>query len=201
VAVMLDLARPRPGRGLRIARLITVVGVLAVAAWAIAGALPGDAPRDILPGPTLVAGDGGNLRMWNSRDGTHILMAANLEPGGPRVRSVRIANTGRSAGRFSVVKRQFLSVPGPNGGRLRRTLRLRVTRAPSALGPRQVVYSGRLRNMPRLDLGVWEPQESRRYRFVVKLPDSGTPPTPTGGDNAYQGSQAQVRFVWQAVAP
>ena len=43
-------------------------------------------------------------------------------------------------------------------------------------------YGGALEDMPPLALGRWHHAEHRRYRFRVKLPDRGSPPSPTTGD-------------------
>jgi len=40
----------------------------------------------------------------------------------------------------------------------------------------------------------------RVLRFSVRFPDGGTPPSPTTGDNAYQGSAAEVDFRWTSRA-
>jgi hypothetical protein len=60
------------------------------------------------------------------------------------------------------------------------------------------VYSGKLAAMSPRSLGTWTPGAARTYRFTVSLPDTGPPPSPTTGDNAYQGSAVSVEYDWTA---
>jgi hypothetical protein len=43
--------------------------------------------------------------------------------------------------------------------------------------------------MSRQELGTWEPDESRTYRFTVTFVESGT-------DNAFMGGSLSVGFRW-----
>ncbi|MDT7784665.1 MAG: hypothetical protein QOF58_3084, partial [Pseudonocardiales bacterium] len=76
------------------------------------------------------------------------------------------------------------------------------------LGATGAVYTGPLAGLGSRDLGVFGPGEARTYRFTATLPDTGIPPTPLGGDNAYQGASLRNTYVWtgteldtQPVAP
>jgi hypothetical protein len=174
---------------------------LAIAAWALAGPGPGAEPSGAAGSPVTAAlSKQGDLRMKNQRDGEPILIASNLAPGDPQERGVRITNTGARAA-FSVQKRNLRGTPGPNGGSIVDVLRLRVLRVRPGTGGGDLAYGGRLSEMPKLQLGTWKHQHHRRYRFKVKLPDRGVPPSPVTGDNLFQGSTARVKFVWKAAQP
>ena len=67
------------------------------------------------------------------------------------------------------------------------------------LGNRPWAFTyGPLESMPRVNLGRAPTGAVRRYRVTVAFPEGGTPPTSTGGDNAYQGTFAGVDSVWTA---
>jgi hypothetical protein len=63
------------------------------------------------------------------------------------------------------------------------------------------VYAGQLGSFQGHSLGSIAPGVARTYRFTASLPDSGAPPSPTSGDNAYAGSALTVRYLWTASAP
>lgn len=178
-----------------------MVAALAVAVWAVAGPGPA-AERSPAAGNPVVASFSkkGDLRMRDQRNGEPILIASDLAPGDQQKRGVRITNTG-ARGRFSVEKRNLTSQPGPNGGDIEDVLILRVVRVRPGTGGGDLAYAGKVSDMPPLDLGVWKRHHHGRYRFKVILPDTGPPPSPVTGDNLYQGSEASVKFVWQASQP
>lgn len=180
-------------------RVAGIALALAAAAWALVGGRHVDAPA-VRDAPAAVFSAQGDVEMENEREGEPILVARKMIPGEPRVGAVQITNVGAS-GRYSLRKTDLTGEPGPNGGRLENVLRLRVRRAcPRCPQRYPLEYGGALKDMPPLTLGRWHRSEHRRYRFRVKLPDRGAPPSPITGDNRYQGSRAKVRFVWRVTA-
>jgi hypothetical protein len=181
-------------------RVAGIALALAAAAWALAGGRTVDEPAVVPGAPAAVFSAQGDVEMDNERDGEPIMVARKMIPGEPRVGAVQITNLG-DPGRYSLRKTDLTGVPGPNGGRLEKVLRLRVRRVcPRCPERYPLEYGGAIKNMPQLALGRWYGSERRRYRFRVRLPDGGPPPAPTTGDNRYQGSRAKVRFIWRVTA-
>ena len=80
----------------------------------------------------------------------------------------------------------MLDQPGANGGRLSQAVRLDITDVTD--GSSIPVFAGQIGALASQPLGAIGPGEGRTFHFRASLPDTGTPPTPTGGDNAYAGS-------------
>ena len=131
-----------------------------------------------------------------SADGKAIVRAANLAPGARAHGEVSVENAGAAARRFSL-RARVDDRPGPNGGVLSRRLEV-VVREVSPAGGTSVVYAGKLAGLDERTLSPLAARESRSYRFELAFPDGGTPPSPTGGDNAYQGSAAGAELRWSA---
>jgi hypothetical protein len=180
--------------------LAAAVTTLAAAGVALAAAvLPArDQGTDADPGRLELAVAGG-LRLTNSKQGEWVVRAGHLLPGQSRQGRVAIGVSG-SAARVQLRPEQGSGATGPYGGPLDAVLRVQVSR-PWAKQPanRRVFYNGTLAAMPAIALGSFQPASVRRYRIRVTLPDSGVPPSPQTGDNVYQGSSADVSFVWEAV--
>jgi hypothetical protein len=169
-----------------------LTGLLAgLAVTGSAAALAGGSPDEARPARVFVDG---SLRLANSKEGSAILDAAGLKPGGSTTGTVGISNAGERPGEFVLSESGLADAGGPNGGLLSRRLDLLV----EDLTEGDVVYSGKLDSMGPRALGAFAAGESRTYRFSVSLPDAGIPPTAVTGDNAYQGSSASVQFDWMA---
>jgi hypothetical protein len=147
----------------------------------------------------LLAAANGRIELTNSKPDAAIVTAAELVPGKTVAGSVKVGMTGQGDARLRVAPRLAATSPGLFGGQLYDALRIKLDR-PGAIHPknRRPVYKGRLSGMGRMGLGSVAAGATRRYRISVTMPDSGQPPSPTAGDNAYQGSSAQVSFVWSA---
>jgi hypothetical protein len=137
----------------------------------------------------------GAVSISNSQDGKAILTAAPMIPGTQTTGTVHLVNTGDSAETLSLDSGAPTDTPGPGGGRLSTRLQMRVEDVSSDAGP-VVVYNGSLTGLHAADLGTWDKNEGRTYRFVVTFPDGGA----NGADNAYQGSSASIGFTWSVSA-
>ena len=89
--------------------------------------------------------------------------------------------------------------PGRHGGKLSRRLVLTVDDVTNA-GATRRIYRGKLSGLGEQRLRRMAARSHRVLRFSVRFPNGGTPPSPTIGDNAYQGSAAEVDFRWTSRA-
>ncbi len=181
------------------ARVVTVVAALVLVALALQPLPvpdPGHAPQ-----MALSASVSGSLRLGNSLAGQPVVTAVGVIPGHEVGGIVKIKNVSRRKLRLGLVRRRLTDVAGPNGGRLSSVVELDVKRLRRKALHRGTVYRGRLGRMPRVDMGRVGPGNSRKYRFSLTFPDGGRPPSPTGGDNAYQASALSVDFVWLTGSP
>ena len=174
-----------------------VVG-LALLALGVAALVLGPARDGAATGPQLELTSSGDVFTHsNSRDGQPVFTVAGLGPGGSTGGEVTLRNTGTLAGRFTLSAVEVTDVPGPGGGILSQRLRLAVTDVTAPIQP-LAIYDGGLAAMTPRDLGVFAPGEARSFDFVASLPDGGDPGGPGAGDNAFQGAQASVAYVWHA---
>jgi hypothetical protein len=137
----------------------------------------------------------GRLELLNSRDGLAIATASGMSPGDSVDGDVRIENTGDDPVELWLLQPELNLARGANGGELSDVLQLRITRN---RGRPRTVYQGALSAMPWSPVGRLRAGVGRRFEFQVTFPDNGTPPSPTGGDNAYQGARVDATFIWRA---
>ena len=137
---------------------------------------------------------GGPVGLSNTRENAAVFTASALRPGRSAQGRVAIRNTGTRPARLALTQTNLQDALGPNGGRLSGRLLLRVRDVGSA----RTVYAGPFGSMPRSDAGPLAPGQSRTFELTALLPDGGTPPSPTDGDNAFKGSTANLRYVWTA---
>jgi hypothetical protein len=175
-------------RGLR-SVLVPALCLLSFATVAIAAR--GDAGSAPM---ATAASSAGSLSIFNSRGGEAVLSVAGLAPGRSTSGAVTIQNNGALGGAFSLASANLAETPGPGGGLLSQRLQLTVI----DLGASGTVYTGPLAGLGSRDLGTFAPGEARTFSFTATLPDSGTPPSPVGGDNAYQGASLTNAYVWTA---
>jgi hypothetical protein len=166
--------------------------VALVAAFALATGGGGGGIRE-----TSMTVVNGPISMTNSAAPGAILTAGPMRPGGSTQGTVTIRNGGNPAS-YKLSKSHLVDQLGPNGGALSGQLSLLVE---DLAHPATPVYSGKLGEMPVRALGKFAKGEARTYRLTVTLPNGGLPPSPTTGDNLFQGSQASVEFDWTATAP
>jgi spore coat-associated protein N len=179
---------PRAPRGLALTALMAVAAALV--ALVAATTTP-----DL--GARLAASPNGNpLGISNSKNGVAILTATGMLPGTTRSGTVTLTNSGSVDADFTLDKARLVDTPGPHGGLLSRALDLRIEHVTGATST--TLYLGKLATMGQIRLGEFRKRTSRSYRFTVTLPDGGPPPSPTTGDNAYQGSSMRVDYVWTA---
>ncbi len=173
---------------------VTVITVVALFALALRS---GEAPAPTTPAFALTAASDGPLGLRSSRGGQPILSAPALVPGSSVAGKVEITNAGRRVAALTLARRKLTDSPGPNGGRLSESLRIRIARV-----GRRPVYVGTLAAMPgKLAFPAISPGDSRSFRLRVTLPDTGLPATPSTGDNALQASSTSVGFLWLAERP
>jgi hypothetical protein len=153
----------------------------------------------------------GALSMENSKDGSAILHAANLTPGGTaKTGVVDIKNTGSISGVFTLSRDQLTSTDAGNDNPAPFASQVviavvdcgKFTTNSTAYGPDpvtpacgdgddDVLHVGRLQNEDSpIALGTYEPGEKHRYDFEASL-------AATAGDE-YQGDSASARFVFDA---
>jgi hypothetical protein len=141
----------------------------------------------------------GQFRITNSRDGEAVFQAPHLAPGRSVTGTVQLSNSGALAGDLNLAQLDVRDHPGANGGRLSNAVHLDVHDITG--GNLVPVFGGRLGSLKSRTLGKIAPGQVRTYRFTASLPDTGAPPGPASGDNAYEGSAMTVRYSWKATAP
>lgn len=134
----------------------------------------------------------GAMRIADSRGEKAILRAAALAPGASVAGVVKIENLG-SVGRLVLSRSRLLGTPGAGGAALAPALRLRIRDLGDGRDP--VVYAGPLAAMPTLHLGRLPAGESRRYRFVARLPD------PDFVDDGLMGARVRFDCRWHLRRP
>ncbi len=176
-------------------RALSGMAVIAVVVALLAlGLHGGEARGPATPALALTAASDGPLGLRSSRDGEPILSAPALVPGSSVAGEVEITNAGRQVATLTLARRRLADSPGPNGGRLSESLRIRIAQ----IG-RSPAYVGRLAEMPsKLAFPEISPGDSRSFRLRVTLPDTGLPATQSTGDNALQASSTSVGFLWLA---
>jgi hypothetical protein len=173
-----------------IATLGVLVALLAGAATlraAIGGERAATAPR-------VQASASGSMAMTNSKDGAAIFTLANIGPGESGQGEVTIANSGAAPGSLALSSLEPSDIPGRYGGMLLERLVVQLEQLGSA--GTAGVYSGQLGAMPELQLGTLAAGESRTYRFLVTMLDSGPPSSPYADDNLYQRASAGIGYEW-----
>jgi hypothetical protein len=182
----------------RISILLVLVGAAAVAVASVLVDPGGDNGNS--PQLQLLASAEGKMKMSNTKRNKAVLRARNLVPGQTVRARVAIGVIGTDA-QLQLRARRRTGTPGPYGGELARVLQVRLDRARAKKAKRRkAFYNGTLAKMRRLNLGRLQPGRKRRFKVSVTFPDSGLPPSPTTGDNVFQGSSAKVDLVWYAVA-
>jgi spore coat-associated protein N len=180
---------------LPISRLLTLAAigaVVAVCANAVTARPEPSQPYAILTDAT------GDLSIWNSLEGQAVFQFSGLAPGHSVSGTVQLKNTGSLPGDLGLQQLDVNDVPGANGGRLSDAVRLDITDVTG--GSSIPVFAGQIGALASQQLGAIGPGEGRTFHFSASLPDTGTPPSPTGGDNAYAGSGLTMRYAWNATA-
>src|SRR4051812_32878370 len=182
------------------------LGLIAVATAVGSGA--DFTARTANPSNTFSAG---SLSMENSKDGTAILNAASMKPGGtPKAGVVDIKNTGSIDGVFTLSRDQLTSTDANNDNPAPFTTKVAVgvvdcgkfTTANGPSGPQAVtptcgdgddstLYLGSLANQNSpIGLGTYASADKPRYQFGGSLAS-------TAG-NEYEGDSASARYVFDA---
>jgi spore coat-associated protein N len=178
-----------------ISRLLTLAAigaVVAVCAKAVTATPDRAGPYAVLTDAT------GDLSIWNSLDGQAVFQFSGLAPGHSVDGTVQLKNTGSLPGDLGLEQLDVLDQPGVNGGRLSEAVRLDITDVTS--GSSIPVFAGQIGALASQPLGAIGPGEGRTFHFRASLPDTGSPPSPTGGDNAYAGSGITMGYAWNATA-
>jgi hypothetical protein len=159
--------------------------VLALVAAALAWSQP---QQGLGEGTPLGLSASGALRIANSRGEGAVLEAPALAPGSSATGQVTIQSLG-AEGRLVLSPPRLVETPGAGGGLLAPALRLRIRDVTSGRGA--MVYSGALAAMPTLQLGPLPAGQSRRYRFVARLPEPGLV------DNGLMGARVRFDYRWR----
>jgi spore coat-associated protein N len=176
-----------------ISRLLTLAAigaVVAVCANAVTARPERAEPFAVLTDAT------GDLSIWNSLDGQAVFQFSGLAPGHSVSGTVQLKNTGSLPGDLGLEQLDVHDQPGANGGRLSDAVRLDITDVTS--GNSIPVFAGQIGALATQPLGAIGPGEGRTFHFRASLPDTGPPPSPTGGDNAFAGSGLTMRYAWNA---
>jgi hypothetical protein len=173
----------RPGRATVLAAALMLTLSLAAAALAWSQPQLGD-NRPLGVGS---AADGA-LRIVDSRGEAAILEAPALAPGAAVAGGLTIENRGAPAG-LELSRGHLTERLGTGGASLAAVLRLRIRDLTDGGG--KFVYRGSLAAMPTLHLGSLQAGESRRYRFVARLPEPGLV------DNSLMGRRIRVDYRWR----
>jgi spore coat-associated protein N len=142
----------------------------------------------------------GNLTHSNSKAPGAILTVAGLKPGQSDGGTVDLANTGDTAGVFTLSKSGLTNSDGTNPLATKLDLVVEDLGDPSAPTAPVVKYTGQLGAMGAVALGTWASNAAHRYRFTVTFPDGGVPAGPNSGDNAYKGDNVSVTYNWESVS-
>ena len=134
----------------------------------------------------------GRIRIKNSRGGDALVGMQRMMPGDHAAGTVNIGNASKTRARFYLGLSKLVETQGAGGGRLSYRLMLTVKRLATQRRP-QLVYSGPLRQMPLIKLGVFRPRETRTFRFSVLYPAGGA-----SGDDRFQGASSSLQFTWYA---
>jgi hypothetical protein len=134
----------------------------------------------------------GRIRIKNSRGGDALVGMQGMLPGDHVSGTVRIGNASKARARFYLGLSKLVETQGAGGGRLSYRLVLTVKRLATNRRP-QLVYSGPLRQMPLVKLGVFRPREIRTYRFAVLFPEGGP-----SMDDRFQRATTSLQFDWYA---
>lgn len=131
----------------------------------------------------------GRMTQDNSADNTAIMRVTGIVPGTVAEGAATIQNVGDAPGSFTLWVTDVTDDPGPGGGVLSSHLRMKVFQDDQPVP----LWTGPLADLD-LELGRWEPGESRSYRFEVRMPTLGA-----AIDNTYQRSRATATYEWNAV--
>ena len=134
----------------------------------------------------------GRIRIKNSRGSDALVGMQGMLPGDQTTGTVRIGNASKVRARFYLGLSRLVETQGAAGGRLSYRLMLTVKRVSANRRP-QLVYTGPLRQMPLVKLGVFKPKETRTFRFSVLFPAGGT-----SVDDRFQGASTSLAFTWYA---
>jgi hypothetical protein len=146
-----------------------------VGAPAAVGAADGQAAGAADDGVTLLLDDG--------REGLPEIALRQGRPGSIGAMTIRVRNTGPAAAPLVLSPATIVDRPGPLGGLLSTRLLLRVLDEDGG-----VRSASALASVGTLDLGFVPAGGTRTWRIELEFPDGGTPPSPTTGDNVFQGA-------------
>ena len=180
---------------LPISRLLTLAAigaVVAVCANSVIAKPERSEPYAVLTDAT------GDLSIWNSLDGQAVFQFSGLAPGHSVSGTVELKNDGGLPGDLGLEQLDVQDQPGVNGGRLSDAVHLDITDVSG--GNSIPVFTGQIGALASQPLGAIGPGEGRTFSFKATLPDTGAPPSPTGGDNAYAGSGLTMRYLWTATS-
>ena len=149
------------------------------------------------PGNIVTAG---TMSHSNSKADDTILEVTGLKPAGSSSGTVDIANTGDTAGVFTLTKSNIVNSDTGNPLSSKLDLLIEDLGPPSAPTAPVQKYGGKLGAMGAIGLGTYTSGEAHRYKFTVTFPDGGTPAGPTSGDNAYKGDSVEVDYNWESVS-
>jgi hypothetical protein len=200
---------PRRARGVR--RPKRTLGALALGLCAVGLAVGSGADFSAQTANPSNVFSAGSLSMENSKNGSAILSAADMKPGGaPKTGVVDIKNTGSIDGRFTVSRDQLTNTDVNNDNPIQFAAKVVVaivdcgpfTTASTAYGTEpltptcgdqddHVVYLGPLSiQNGAFELGTYRPGEKHRYEFEASLDSSA--------GNEYSGDSSSARYVFDA---
>lgn len=120
--------------------------------------------------------------------------AANIVPGDVSVSQISVTNSGATAGAFALVASGLTDVPSAPAQTLSSALRLSVQDITVPSAP-VTVYNGSLASIAERPLGLWQPGETRSYRFTTTFPLGRLDAL----DNALQDAATTIQYAWIGV--
>jgi len=151
----------------------------------------------------------GSIVHDNSKAGQFLFQASNMVPGGSTSGNVTITNADAIDGDFVLTESNLVdTTPGSGGASLAHQLALKIEDV-SIPGSPVTIYpidnpggsvDNKLSDIGTLHVATLHPGEARTYRFTATFPDGGVPPSPTTGDNVFEGAAMRVDFGWASTS-
>ncbi len=164
---------------------------LLVAACAVAVAAAG---LWLVPARAAITGvqDGGKLVLTSTAANATLFAIEGLVPGEQATARITLGNDGARAGDLALRLTDRTDRPGLGGAVLSDALDVTVRDAATDA----LLFAGRLSALTAQELGRLGAGAERTFAITVALPDGGTPPTRTTGDNALQGAKVTWGMHW-----
>ncbi|WP_372789012.1 hypothetical protein [Paraconexibacter sp.] len=141
--------------------------------------------------PVGGAGAAGTLSLDDGTPGAlPRIETSGVRPGTSETMRVRVVNSGAAPARLVAGPAGLTDRPGSLGGRLSQRLILRITDVDGTVRTASPLAAAGPTALP-----VVPARASRTWLVTLAFPDGGPPPSPTSGDNVYQGADVTFRLA------